>query len=98
MTAVLRSHGGTPLALTLFQDASTLTDDQRGRDTVRAADGSCTVMVDTPRLYHLVRNREFGEHILRLTCASPGVEVFSFGFLGGTIGELVQENRHDARG
>jgi hypothetical protein len=55
-------------------------------------------MVDAPRLYHLVRNREFGDHILRLSCARPGLELFCIGFLGGTIGELEQEKRHDRRG
>jgi hypothetical protein len=65
---------------------------------VSAPDGQTVVTVEEPRLYHLVRNREVGEHILRLTSGVPGTEVYGFGFLGGTIPEFVQERRHAPRG
>lgn len=98
VTAVLRAPAGQQAVLNIVQDSASLTDEHRGRDVVSAPDGQTVVTVEEPRLYHLVRNREVGEHILRLTSGVPGTEVYGFGFLGGTIPEFVQERRHAPRG
>jgi len=98
VTAVLRATAGRPVALMVHQDAAPLADDQRGNDVVTSPEGKSLVMVDEPRLYHLVRNREFGDHILRLASTTPDIEVFGFGFVSGAIPEFVQDRRHEPRG
>jgi thiol-disulfide isomerase/thioredoxin len=66
----------------ILQDGKALTQSQGTRDTLfRTAAGGreSYVVVDSPRMYFLVDNREFGAHELELRC-STGVAAFAFTF------------------
>lgn len=66
----------------ILQDGKPLTSQQATRDTCfrRTADGEESyVVVDSPRMYFLVDNHDFGEHRLELRC-STGVAAFAFTF------------------
>lgn len=73
-----------PLAdVVILQDGKPLTEKQATRDTrfravTNAAPESCLV-VESPRMYFLVDNHEFGPHELELRCSS-GVAAFAFTF------------------
>ena len=67
----------------ILEDGEPLTEKQATRDTLFRT-GSKTeqesyLIVDSPRMYSLVDNHEFGLHELELRC-SPGVAAFAFTF------------------
>lgn len=48
---------------------------------MRGADLQDThVLVDEPRMYNLVKTREYDSHVLRLYAEEPGLEVYAFTF------------------
>jgi hypothetical protein len=94
-TAVLAMPKGRHSEVTVVQDAAYLTNDTKGDDVRIGPDGRSTIDVDGPRMYQLVRNRGFGDHVLRLTGADAGLEVFSFGFISGAMQEMVSDGGHD---
>jgi hypothetical protein len=74
------------------QDGVALTRANAGRD-VRTARGSQSVVVlDRPRLYNVVRNRVFGDHLLRLQPTEPGSAVYSLTGVTAVIPELFGSN------
>ena len=44
-------------------------------------DGRSVVVVDRPRMYMLVNNREFGTHDLSLSTTSDGIGLYAFTFV-----------------
>lgn len=67
----------------ILQDGKPLTEKQAGGDTRMRSNSpdqpESYVAVDSPRMYFLVDNREFGLHELELRC-STGVAAFAFTF------------------
>jgi hypothetical protein len=67
----------------ILQDGKPLTEKQAGRDTRFRSNSKdrpeSYVAVNSPRMYFLVDNREFGLHELELRC-STGVAAFAFTF------------------
>jgi thiol-disulfide isomerase/thioredoxin len=64
----------------ILQDEKPLTRQQATHDTQFRLDGKESyVVVDSPRMYFLADNREFGAHELELRC-SAGVAAFAFTF------------------
>jgi thiol-disulfide isomerase/thioredoxin len=81
---VMAAPRGTPAEVRLLQDGKPLTPAQSGKDVrFRNAAGKTEsyVVVDSPRMYFLLRNPDFGEYELALDC-SPGVAAFAFTFTG----------------
>jgi thiol-disulfide isomerase/thioredoxin len=64
----------------VLQDGKPLQAEDRGDDISYAPDGEAYVRVDTPRLYHLVRNVKFGSHEIKLSSTSDQFAVYSFAF------------------
>jgi hypothetical protein len=79
--AVCDAEIGRVHDLRIEQDGVSLSDENRGPDV----DASSIVHVDAPRLYTIVRNKEFGEHRLRLTTASRHVRIYVFSFATSVI-------------
>jgi hypothetical protein len=94
-TVVLGLTSGKQKEVEVRQDGSFLTAEQTGDDVIIGTDGRSIVRVDGPRMYHLVRNRGFGDHVLHLTATGPGLSVFAFGFLSGVIPEFVTSAGHE---
>jgi len=66
----------------ILQDGKPLTRQQAARDTrfrIGAGGEESYVVVDSPRMFFLVENHDFGEHELELRC-STGVAAFAFTF------------------
>jgi len=40
-------------------------------------DGNSVLPLDMPRMFSVVRNREFGKHLLRLKTGDPGTALYS---------------------
>lgn len=72
--------------LEVTQDEAPLPSAARGPD-VRLADDVSYLEIDTPRLYQVVNNPEFGIHELRLLPTSPGIAVYSLMFTTVCVAE-----------
>ncbi len=92
VNAVLDYHGGGSSELRIEQDGMPLSIENKGEDIRLTAEGMSVVEVTEPRMYNLVRNPEFGEHVLKLSTASPHIEFYSFTFTTCAIPELLIRN------
>lgn len=69
-----------PGKIELLQDGHPLPAEDAGAD-VRFEDGQSFIVVDQPRMYMLVNNREFGTHDLTLRTTSDGIALYVFTFV-----------------
>lgn len=79
---VMASPRAGAVEVRIVQDGKPLTRRQATKDTRFRPAGDAEesyVVIDSPRMYFLVDNHEFGEHDLELIC-SPGVAAFAFTF------------------
>ncbi len=74
------------------QDGVPLTAVNAGRDVQIAQGSQSVVLLDGPRLYNVVRNAEFGDHLLRLQPTAPGTAVYSLTGVTAVIPELFGSN------
>jgi len=74
------------------QDKHSLTKENAGLDVLFERDGQSYLLIDGPRRFNIVVNREFGAHELELSLRTSGVEVFTLSFVTGVIPELVSAN------
>jgi len=86
--AVFSAETGSSVELEIRQDGEPLTRVQRGED-VRLKGGRSILVVNEPRAYSLVRNREHGEHLLKLSVSGGGLSLYSISFASGVIPELI---------
>jgi len=77
---VAGSDDGSPKALYLTQDGKPLPPGSRGVDVQANTAGASYIMMRGKRMYYLVDNPDFSEHILSLSTAAPGVSLYSFTF------------------
>lgn len=85
---VLEVASGRAAEVIVEQDDLPLNAENRGED-VQLVGGRSVIDVDTPRMYNLVKNKEFGEHDLRIRLNTPGVSAYSFSFATSVISDLV---------
>ncbi len=74
------------------QDGRSLDKECHGEDIVIGNDGASLVLVDSPKMYNLTKNKEFGNHRLTLTTSSHGLEIYTFSFFTSVILDLIQRN------
>ena len=77
--AVERMLHPVALSVEIWQDDLPLSADQRGADVTE--DGR--LLLDRPRVYHLIRNPGFECHELTLRVHTRGFTLYKFSFLGG---------------
>lgn len=70
------------------QDGENLPPDICGDDIVVDRNGSTYIFVDEPRMYNVVRNKEFGEHELKLIPDTSGLALYSISFVSGIMPEF----------
>jgi thiol-disulfide isomerase/thioredoxin len=92
VSAVIKPEGRHPCEVEVRQDDRPVSEADSGTDLRRRPDGRSYVVVDEARSYHLLKNREFGEHVLRLTTSNRGCSVYSFIFVSCVIPELIPTN------
>jgi hypothetical protein len=89
VAAVFSADGDRPLEVEVRQDGEFLSQENRGSDVKMLRGGRSVVSVGEPRAYQLVRNREHGEHLLKLTAQRGGISLFCISFTPGAIPELI---------
>ena len=67
VNAVMGSKDGSLCKVIIMQNGQPLTKEAKGEDIVHLPGGGTSVFVDIPRMYQLIRNKEFGGHLLKLT-------------------------------
>jgi hypothetical protein len=92
VNAVMGSKNGTLCEVTILQNSQPLSKDIRGEDIVHLPGGVASLFVDRPRMYQLVRNKEFGSSLLKLTTSNPNLEIYTFSFTTCVIPELISTN------
>jgi hypothetical protein len=85
--AVLAASGGRELEVR--QDGQYVPRDALGEDLHIDAQGRSLLTVGDPRSYQLIRNREHGEHLLRVAVPGGGVTLYALCFTPGVIPELI---------
>lgn len=74
------------------QDGQMLNEENRGDDILLTAEGKSMLTVTRPRIYSIIKNKEFGSHLVKLRTASPQVSVYTFSFVTSAIPELISNN------
>jgi thiol-disulfide isomerase/thioredoxin len=92
VNAVITTEDGKPFELLVQQDGGSLSPENRGEDVALTADGKSIVRVAGPRMYNLVRNREFGEHVVRMATRSNSCGLYALTFVSSLIPEMVSHN------
>lgn len=90
--SVMSVEGASPIKVFAIQDKQSLTRENAGLDILFQEDGQSYLLVDTPRRFNVIVNRDFGSHELELSLRAPGVEMFAMSFVTGVIPELVSAN------
>lgn len=89
VSAVLNPEGERDFQVFVEQDGKFLDKSNSGSDVYSDGEGRSFLRVTDARLYHVVRNPEFGEHILRLTSRSNGMSVYCVSFVSGAVPEMT---------
>lgn len=92
VNAVLNTEDGKQIDLLVKQDERFLTSENKGDDVRIDNDGRSLVSVAEPKMYSIVKNREFGEHVLRITTRSNACGLYSLSFVSSVIPEMISNN------
>lgn len=92
VNAVMQSGRRTPSDVFVLQDGLPLTDENAGSDIRFDENRKSYIRVAEPRMFNLIRNKEFGEHRLRLVTASHHLSLYSFTFVTSAIPDLISRN------
>ncbi len=90
--AVLKIEGKKKFEVTIKQDDKYLNEENRGRDALLAPDGRSYVLVNEPKSYSIVKNKEYGEHLLRLSVHAGELSLYAITFESSVIPELISNN------
>ena len=86
---VIKPEGEKGFQVFIYQDGQYLSRGDKGADIRYDEAGRSYFIVDEARLYNIVHNREFGEHIIKLSTRSSGFAIYSLSFVTGIIPELT---------
>jgi thiol-disulfide isomerase/thioredoxin len=92
VNAIIKPEGEKDFEVIVKQDDRFLTDDIKGEDVQIAPDGKSLLLITEARMHSLVKNKEYGEHTLRLSTRSGGFALYSFTFVSCVIPELISNN------
>ncbi len=92
VTGVLAAEDGLSVQVSVRQDDESLTSANRGDDITLGEDGSSSILVGEPRLYSIVRNKDFGEHLLRLSASGGKLSVYSISFGTSLVPDMISTN------
>jgi thiol-disulfide isomerase/thioredoxin len=84
---VMAPNGPRVHTVELLQDSQALAREDAGEDVRYDSAGRSLLTVDTPRMFNLVRNRAFAQHLLQLVAREAGLECFAFTFVSCAASE-----------
>lgn len=86
---VLNPEGEKGFQVFVSQDGNFLTQGNAGKDIKFDDDGKSFLIIDEPKLFHVVNNHEHGEHNLKLVSRSNGFAFYGASFVPAPIQELI---------
>jgi len=86
---VLEPEGEKNFQVFVRQDGAFLDPSNSGEDVFADGEGRSFLKVDGPRLFRVVANQEFGEHVLTLNSRSNGLSVYCISFVSSVIPEMI---------
>ncbi len=89
---VVKPEGEKNFQVFVYQDDAFLDRENRGDDILIDEEGRSYFLVHDAKLYSIVRNKEFGDHRLRLSTRSSGFALYSVTFVSAVIPEMVSRN------
>jgi thiol-disulfide isomerase/thioredoxin len=92
VNAVIKPEGEKKFQVFIQQDDAFLNSDSRGDDVRVDDEGRSYILVNDAKLYNIVKNKEFGEHKLKLTTRSNGFALYSMSFVSAIMPEMVSNN------
>ncbi len=92
VNAVMASRDGSLCEVTVQQNSQPLPKEIFGEDIVKLLKKQTSLFVDMPRMYAIIRNKEFGSHLLKMITLNPNLEIYSFSFTTSVIPELISTN------
>jgi thiol-disulfide isomerase/thioredoxin len=92
VNGILTPEGERQVEVTVTQNDEYLSTENKGDDIIIDENGRSLVVVTEPRMYSLVKNPRYGEHVLRLEIESNGFSIYSFNFVSSVIPELISNN------
>jgi len=92
VNSILDTVGKSPCKVLAYQDGKPLGKENAGLDVSFNSKGESLIVVNGPRTFNIVSNREFGQHELELVATNPGFALYTFSFVTGVIPELILSN------
>ncbi len=92
VNAVINNENGKEFDIVVRQDGSFLSSENKGEDVLIRPDGGSVMHIIEPKMYNVVKNKEFGEHILRFSTRSNACGLCSLAFVSGVIPEMISNN------
>lgn len=81
VNSVMKPENGKPVRMWVFHDGKPVARTDQGTDLRYDEKGLSYLLVDEPRMYHIIRNAKYGQRTLRLAPTSPGLGIYSFTFV-----------------
>ncbi|MER3445868.1 MAG: thiol-disulfide isomerase [Candidatus Dadabacteria bacterium] len=81
VNAVISPEGERGFRVYIMHDGRYLNPEGAGHDVEFDPEGRGYTMVDEPRMYYLIKNREFGSHLLKLSSNSNAFAIYAFTFV-----------------
>jgi hypothetical protein len=82
---VINPDGEKDFKVCVMQDEKYLNPEDAGDDVEFDSDGKSYVLVNQAKMYNLVKNKEFGSHLLKLSSNSDGFAAYAFTFVSCTV-------------
>ncbi len=80
VSVVLHPAGREPINVEVTLDLGFVPEAMRGDDILVDGEGRTFLVVDTPRLYNIIRSSRVDTHELRLSTTSPDLSLYNFTF------------------
>jgi hypothetical protein len=92
VNAVMSNESDEQLEMVIRQDDEFLSAEIRGDDVLIETDGRSVAHITEPKMYSLIKNKEFGEHIFRLCTRSNALKLYSLTFVSSVVPEMISHN------
>jgi len=82
---VINPDGDRDFKVYVMQDGKYLASEDRGDDVKFDSDGKSHIVVSKSKMYNLIKNKEFGSHLLQLSTNSNGFAAYAFTFVSCAV-------------
>lgn len=92
VNSVIKPERGQPIVVYVTHDGKPVAQHDKGDDIQYDAEGRSFIKVIEPRMYNLIKNREFGQRKLKLSTADPGLGIYTFTFVSCEVAGRPRKN------